>query len=92
MLLGRIGEASALGGSMQLNKRLAEQAISSLSDATGIADPHQLAEGILRICNNNMAGAVRNVSVERGLDPRDFALMPMGGAGARCMRSPLPKN
>ena len=81
LLLGRIGEASALGGTMQLNRRLAEQAISSLSEATGIADPHQLAEGILRICNNNMAGAVRNVSVERGLDPRDFALMPMGGAG-----------
>ena len=81
LLLGRIGEASALGGAMQLNKRLAGQAISSLSEATGIDEPHQLAEGILRICNNNMAGAVRNVSVERGLDPRDFALMPMGGAG-----------
>lgn len=81
LLLGRIGEASALGGTMQLNKQLAEQAISSLSETTGIDDPHQLAEGILRICNNNMAGAVRNVSVERGLDPRDFALMPMGGAG-----------
>ena len=81
LLLGRIGEASALGGTMQLDKRLAEQAISSLSEETGIDDPHQLAEGILKICNNNMAGAVRNVSVERGLDPRDFALMPMGGAG-----------
>ena len=81
LLLGRIGEASALGGTMQLDKRLAERAISSLSAATGIDDLHQLAEGILRICNNNMAGAVRNVSVERGLDPRDFALMPMGGAG-----------
>ena len=81
LLLGRIGEASALGGTMQLNKQLAEQAISSLSENTGIDDPHQLAEGILKICNNNMAGAVRNVSVERGLDPRDFALMPMGGAG-----------
>ena len=81
LLLGRIGEASALGGTMQLDKQLAEQAISSLSEDTGIDDPHQLAEGILKICNNNMAGAVRNVSVERGLDPRDFALMPMGGAG-----------
>ena len=81
LLLGRIGEASALGGTMQLDKQLAEQAISSLCEKTGIDDPQQLAEGILKICNNNMAGAVRNVSVERGLDPRDFALMPMGGAG-----------
>ena len=81
LLLGRIGETSALGGTMQLDKQLAQQAISSLSEETGIDDPHQLAEGILNICNNNMAGAVRNVSVERGLDPRDFALMPMGGAG-----------
>ena len=81
LLLGRIGQTSALGGAMQLDKRLAKQAISNLSEATGMDDPYQLAEGILRICNNNMAGAVRNVSVERGLDPRDFALMPMGGAG-----------
>ena len=81
LILGRIGETSALGGTMQLDKQLAEQAIASLSEQTGIDDPHRLAEGILKICNNNMAGAVRNVSVERGLDPRDFALMPMGGAG-----------
>ena len=81
LMLGRIGEASALGGSMQLDKSLAEQAINDLGKKIGIDDPYRVAEGILKICNNNMAGAVRTVSVERGLDPRDFALMPMGGAG-----------
>ena len=81
LLLGRIGESAALGGRMQLDRKLAEQAIASLGKRVGIDDPVALAEGILRICNTNMAGAVRTVSVERGLDPRDFALMPMGGAG-----------
>ncbi len=81
LLLGRMGEASALGGTMELDKSLAEKAISDIGQKIGIDDPYQVAEGILRICNNNMAGAVRTVSVERGLDPRDFSLMPMGGAG-----------
>lgn len=81
LLLGRMGEGSALGGNMQLDKSLAEKAIADLGKKIGIDDPYRVAEGILQICNNNMAGAVRTVSVERGLDPRDFALMPMGGAG-----------
>ncbi|NKB35614.1 MAG: hydantoinase/oxoprolinase family protein [Gammaproteobacteria bacterium] len=81
LLLGRIGESSALGGAMQFDKKLAEKAIKGLGRKIGIDDPYRVAEGILKICNNNMAGAVRTVSVERGLDPRDFALMPMGGAG-----------
>ncbi len=81
LLLGRLGEGSALGGNMQLDKTLAENAIKAIGEKIGIDDPHHVAEGILQICNSNMAGAVRTVSVERGLDPRDFALMPMGGAG-----------
>jgi N-methylhydantoinase A len=42
---------------------------------------HDAARGILAIMNNNMVGAVRTVSVERGHDPRDFTLVPFGGAG-----------
>ena len=81
LLLGRMAEGSALGGNMHLDKALAEKAIADLGKKIGVDDPNRVAEGILQICNNNMAGAVRTVSVERGLDPRDFALMPMGGAG-----------
>ena len=81
LLLGRIDETSVLGGSVQLDKDLAEEAIAALGKDIGIDDPYRVAEGVLKICNNSMAGAARTVSVERGLDPRDFALMPMGGAG-----------
>lgn len=53
---------------------------------TGIARPlgisvFEAARGIIDIANNNMMGAIRVVSVERGYDPRDFALVPFGGAG-----------
>jgi N-methylhydantoinase A len=41
----------------------------------------EAARGILSVVDNNMVGAIRVVSVERGLDPRDFALVPFGGAG-----------
>ncbi|MEJ0015802.1 MAG: hydantoinase/oxoprolinase family protein [Acetobacteraceae bacterium] len=73
--------ASLLGGRMTLNVALAETAIR-----TRIAEPlglslHDAARGILAIADSNMVGAIRVVSVERGHDPRDFTLVPFGGAG-----------
>ena len=70
-----------LGGRMRLDPALAEQAIRG-----GVAEPlgldlHQAARGILAIADSNMVGAIRVVSVERGHDPRQFALVPFGGAG-----------
>jgi N-methylhydantoinase A len=44
-------------------------------------DIHQAALGIIRLCNTNMSGAIRSVSVARGFDPRDFSLVAFGGAG-----------
>ncbi len=81
LLLGRMSEGSPLGGSMKLDAGASERVIKALGREIGIEDPLRVAEGILQICNSNMAGAVRTVSVERGLDPREFALLPMGGAG-----------
>ncbi len=69
-----------LGGEMQLDVEAARAAVKTIGDALGL-DVHQAAEGILDIVNENMAGALRVVSVQRGYDPRDFALVAFGGAG-----------
>jgi N-methylhydantoinase A len=69
-----------LGGEMQLDVEAAKAAVKKIGDALGL-DVHQAAEGILDIVNENMAGALRVVSVQRGYDPRDFALVAFGGAG-----------
>jgi N-methylhydantoinase A len=69
-----------LGGEMQLDVEAAKAAVQKIGDALGL-DVHQAAEGILDIVNENMAGALRLVSVQRGYDPRDFALVAFGGAG-----------
>ena len=52
----------------------------------GLASVEKAAEGILAIVNENMAGALRLVSVQRGHDPRDFALVAYGAPG-RCTRT-----
>jgi N-methylhydantoinase A len=69
-----------LGGEIELDVEAAKAAVQKIGDALGL-DVHQAAEGILDIVNENMAGALRLVSVQRGYDPRDFALVAFGGAG-----------
>ncbi|HXV57125.1 MAG TPA: hydantoinase/oxoprolinase family protein [Gaiellaceae bacterium] len=69
-----------LGGEMTLDAEAAKAAVQKVGDALGL-DLHRAAEGILDIVNENMAGALRLVSVQRGYDPRDFALVAFGGAG-----------
>src|SRR5690349_2982398 len=69
-----------LGGEMELDVEAAKAAVQKIGDALGL-DVYQAAEGILDIVNENMAGALRLVSVQRGFDPRDFALVAFGGAG-----------
>jgi N-methylhydantoinase A len=69
-----------LGGEMQLDVEAAKAAVQKIGDALGL-DLHEAAEGILDIVNENMAGALRLVSVQRGHDPRGFALVAFGGAG-----------
>jgi N-methylhydantoinase A len=80
VVLGHL-PSNLLGGGMTLDAAKARRAIQQ-----HVADPlnltlHQAARGILAIANSNMIGAIRIVSVERGHDPRDFALMGFGGAG-----------
>jgi N-methylhydantoinase A len=69
-----------LGGEMSLDVEAAKAAVQTVGDALGL-DLHRAAEGILDIVNENMAGALRLVSVQRGYDPREFALVAFGGAG-----------
>src|SRR5437867_10321015 len=70
-----------LGGEMELDVEAARAAVQTIADAMGLASAEQAAEGIVAIVNENMAGALRLVSVQRGHDPRDFALVAYGGAG-----------
>ena len=70
-----------LGGRMRLDPALAERAVRErVAEPLGL-DLHTAARGILAIADSNMVGAIRVVSVERGHDPRAFALVPFGGAG-----------
>ncbi len=70
-----------LGGEMQLDAAAARAAVQKVADAMGLETVEEAAEGILAIVNENMAGALRLVSVQRGHDPREFALVAYGGAG-----------
>jgi N-methylhydantoinase A len=72
---------SLLGGEMQLDVDAARAAVQTVADAMGLDSVEQAAEGIVAIVNENMAGALRLVSVQRGHDPREFALVAYGGAG-----------
>lgn len=70
----------AAGGGLQLDGALAAAAVDRLAGDVGL-DRYAMAEGIARIAVVNMTAAIKEISVMRGLDPRDFALMAYGGAG-----------
>lgn len=81
LVLGRLGTSLA-GGKITLDPKLAEASVQ-----TSVAEPfgmelHEAAESIIAVANANMANAVRLLSISRGYDPRDFALVAFGGAGA----------
>jgi len=80
LYLGRLLPDRFLGGRMSLDLPGCRRAVEGLAAAAGL-DPVHLAEGILEVAEATMAGALRVVSVERGHDPRDFVLLPFGGAG-----------
>ena len=80
VVLGYLPSDVQLGGKMAIDKAAAEQAVQKVADAMGIG-LMEAAEGIIKIVNESMFGALRLVSVEQGYDPRDFALVAFGGAG-----------
>lgn len=78
VVLGRI--TSLLGGAMMLDTARAAAAVDAVAARLGLSRV-KTAEGILRVANANMERAIRVVSVERGYDPREFALVAFGGCG-----------
>lgn len=80
VVLGYLPTEQKLGGDFQLHKDLATIAVQATADAMGVS-LFEAAEGIVRIANEHMFGALRLISVEQGYDPRDFALCGFGGAG-----------
>ena len=81
VVLGRLNPRSLLGGRMAMH---ADRARTVLEDELAPAlkvDPIRAASGVIEIINVNMMGAVRVISVEQGIDPRDFTLVAFGGAG-----------
>jgi N-methylhydantoinase A len=82
VVLGRINAERPIGGALtRLDTEAARLSIARyIGDPLGL-DPIAAAEAIIRVANSRMAGAIRLVSIERGHNPRDFALMPFGGGG-----------
>jgi N-methylhydantoinase A len=80
VVLGYLPSDVQLGGDMQINRDASVAAVQSVADAMDV-DLMAAAEGIIKIVNESMFGALRLVSVEQGYDPRDFALVGFGGAG-----------
>jgi N-methylhydantoinase A len=80
LLLGNLAADSTLAGGVALDAAAAERAVGALAEELGLG-PLETAAGIVRVANQEMVRALRVVTVERGVDPRRFALLPFGGAG-----------
>ncbi|WP_419906412.1 hydantoinase/oxoprolinase family protein [Hoeflea sp.] len=80
VVLGYLPSDAKLGGDMAISRDKAAEAVGKIADALSIP-VEEAAEGIIKIVNENMCGALRLVSVEQGYDPREFALIGFGGAG-----------
>lgn len=100
VVLGHFAGGGLLGGEFRLDTARAHEAMAGLANEISSASGKRCsvvkaAEGVLSIANTNMERALRHISVERGHDPRQFALLPFGGAGglhavelARALRIP----
>jgi N-methylhydantoinase A len=85
LALGRIGADSFLGGEMRLDEAGArtaiEERVATPLGFVGAAGLDETAQGILALGTMTMAGAIKQITIERGLDPREFALFAFGGGG-----------
>jgi N-methylhydantoinase A len=80
VVLGRLPLDEPLGGAIRLRPEAAREAVAALAAELGL-EPERCAEGIVAVAVSEMVRALRRVSVERGVDPRDMALVAFGGAG-----------
>jgi len=80
LVLGRLRADAFLGGEMTLDEHAARQAVNKVAESMACSI-EEAAEGIIKIANEHMARALRVISVQRGIDPREFSLVSFGGAG-----------
>ena len=80
LVLGRLNPDYFLGGGIALDRAQAEVAVTALGQRLGL-DRLATARAVVDIANENMANAIRVLSIDRGLDPREYALVAFGGAG-----------
>ncbi|ELY92492.1 5-oxoprolinase [Natrialba hulunbeirensis JCM 10989] len=81
VVLGYIGPETALGGEMTLDVEAAHDALDRLAEEARLDGALEAARGVYRVANATMTRTIRSVTVERGHDPREFALVAFGGAG-----------
>ena len=81
LVLQRLGHSTLLGRRMRLHPDLALAAMNRLAAKLGVPDVYRAADGVVKVAVANMVSAIRTISIEIGEDPRDFALIPFGGAG-----------
>jgi N-methylhydantoinase A len=80
LVLGRLDKDNFLGGEMALDAKAARKVIDELAQVLRL-ELHEAAEGVVTVINSNMANAIRSRTVQKGIDPRDYALVAFGGAG-----------
>jgi N-methylhydantoinase A len=80
IVLGRLDAQNFLGGAMRLDRQAAFDAVQALADKLGLP-LLDAAEGVVAVLNSNMANAIRARTVQKGIDPRNYALAAFGGAG-----------
>lgn len=80
VVLGRLDGSNFLGGEMEFYPSASFEAMEQLSNEVDMS-MDEVAEGVLRVVNNNMANAIREKTVQKGIDPREFSLVAFGGAG-----------
>jgi N-methylhydantoinase A/oxoprolinase/acetone carboxylase beta subunit len=80
IVLGRLDVHNFLGGAMALDRAAAVASVQALADRLGLGLP-EAAEGVVAVLNANMANAIRARTVQKGIDPREYALVASGGAG-----------
>ncbi len=81
LIRGTLQARSFLGGTMQVDVQMAHDAYADLATRLGLSI-RDLADAVVRIAEANIVRAIQQVSTERGHDPRDFVLVPFGGAGS----------
>ena len=81
LVCGYLGPETTLGEALELDAGAARAVLADLASAAGLDGPVAAARGVRRVANATMTRAVRRVTLERGHDPRTFALVAFGGAG-----------